>query len=48
MMREKEWGNNKTSNSFKFQNYKREFHNIDINRRRENFSTVEGVCLFKG
>ena len=44
-MREKEWGNNKTANTFKFQNYEREFHKIHINRGRERIVQLLKGCV---
>ena len=44
-MREKECGNNKTLNFFKFQNYEREFHETHINRRRERIVQLLKGCV---
>ena len=44
-MREKEWGNNKTSKIFKFQNYEREFHKIHIIRGRERIVQPLKGCV---
>ena len=44
-MREKEWENCQTSKNFEFQIMRESFTRLG---KRENCSTIEGVCLFKG